>query len=326
MKMFRRGHAVAGFGLAALLAPLWAAPAIAQNNVQLPKQTVTRIGTSVSAPAGTETVVVVATRPERDTLVKLARPLTVEFKESRLEDVIKFLAEVTGADIEAMWLDEQNASGLNKDMLITMTTKNLNALKVLEKVLQKSSEKGDFLENGWQMSDTGAIQIGPKDRLNVFKRLELYDINDLLLELPRYDQAPEFDLQAVLQSSNAGGGGGGQSPFRDTQQNRDASTGLTRDEKGRQVIDIITQLIETEQWSDNGGTGGTIRYYQGSLMVNAPDYIHRQINGYDYWPASAQTATVVHGRRWVSLNLDTATSVLEGFANQPVTAVVPGPR
>ncbi len=319
----RRRFAVAGL----LVASGLAAPVLAQQSpaVQVPTQQTTRVQTSVSAPAGTETIVM-SSRPERDTLAKFARPLTVEFKESRLEDVIKFMTEVTGADLEPMWQDDRNSTGLNKDMLITLNAKGTNALKVLEKILQKASEKGDLLENTWQMSDTGAMQIGPKERLNAFKRLEIYDINDLLVELPRYDQAPEFDLQSVLQSSGQGGGGSSQSPFRDTQSGRNQNPGLSREDKGKNVIDIITGLIETEQWSDNGGTGGTIRYYQGTLMVNAPDYMHRQINGYDYWPAGSQSATVVNGRRWVSLNLDTAVSTLDGLANQPVTAVVPGGR
>ena len=303
---------------------LLAAAAATANAQQQPQQTVTRVGTSVSAPAGAETVVVVS-RPERETLLKFSRPLTVEFKDSRLEDVVKFMTEVTGADIEPMWIDDRNSTGLNKEQLVSLSTKGLNALKVMEKILQKASEKGDLLENTWQMSESGAMQIGPKDRLNAYKRLEIYDINDLLVELPRYGNAPEFDLQSVLQSSGQGGGGSSQSPFRDQQQNRNSQDSRPREERAKDVVDIITGLIETEQWTDNGGTGGTIRYYQGSLMVNAPDYMHRQINGYPYWTAGSQ-ASVVKGRRWVSLNADTAASQLEGIANQPVTAVVPGPR
>lgn len=316
MRTIRGMHSVTGLALLA-------AASFSASAQQLPTQSVTRVGTSVSAPAGGETIVV-SSRPERDTLMKFSRPLTVEFKESRLEDVIKFMTEVTGADIEPMWVDDRNSTGLNKELLITFNAKGLNALKVMEKILQKASEKGDFNENTWQMSESGAMQIGPKERLNVYKRLEIYDINDLLVELPRYDQAPEFDLQSVLQSSGSGGGGGGsQSPFRDTQQNRNNQDTRSREERATGVVEIITSLIETEQWTDNGGTGGTIRYYQGSLMVNAPDYMHRQINGYPYWSAGQQVS-MVQGRRWVSLNVDTAASQLEGLANQPVTAVVPG--
>ena len=68
--------------------------------------------------------------------------------------------------------------------------------------------------------------------------------------------------------------------------------------------------------------GGTIRYYNGSLLVNAPDYMHRQIAGYPYWPS--YTSRVVKGRRYVSLNMDTSIGTVDGFARQPVTAVVGG--
>ncbi|HLO40565.1 MAG TPA: hypothetical protein VK176_06035 [Phycisphaerales bacterium] len=278
--------------------------------------------TPATQPA--EPVVVRSSRPERDTLLKFSRPLTVEFKDTRLEDAVKFMTDVTGADIEPMWTDDIHSVGLNKDQLITFTAKNINALKVMEKLLQKASEKGDLLENSWQMSDTGSMQIGPKERLNSFKRMEMYDINDLLLVLPMYTDAPEFDLQSVLQSSGSGGGGGSQSPFRDTGGgNRQTQQGPSREERAQDVVKVVTDLIETEQWTDNGGTGGTVRYYQGALMVNAPDYIHRQINGYPYWSAGTQVSQV-KGRRWVSLNVDTANSQLDGLANQPVTGVVPG--
>ena len=35
--------------------------------------------------------------PQRDTLIRMTRPVTIEFKEHRLEDVIKFIGEVTSA-------------------------------------------------------------------------------------------------------------------------------------------------------------------------------------------------------------------------------------
>src|SRR5690606_7280790 len=91
----------------------------------------------------------------------------------------------------------------------------------------------------------------------------------------------------------------------------------------RNLIDLITTFVEPEQWQDNGGDGGTIRYFQGTLIVNAPDYIHRQINGYTFWP-DRSVQTLPSGRRYVSLNMDTGISTLNGFGREPVTAVVGG--
>lgn len=255
--------------------------------------------------------------PKRDTLLRMSKSLTVEFKNQRLEDVLVFIAEVTGADLEPMWVDDRHGTGMDKERTISLRADGEPALDLLEKVLEKSSDDGvgpgGFT---WQLSPSGALQVGPRDRLNKYRRVEMYDINDLLLVLPTYNNAPEFDLQSVLQSNQ----GGGSSPF---QQNQDQSEPLRpREDRARDVIDLLTALIEPEQWIDNGGDGGSIRYYAGTLIVNAPDYMHRQINGYSFWP-SHTAGSAPGGRRYVSLNMDAATSVLEGLNPVPVTAVVP---
>jgi hypothetical protein len=266
---------------------------------------------------------VVAATSHRSTLGRMFRRLTTNFNENKLEDVIKFIEDYTGATIEVYWADS-NGEGLNREQLITLNVKNLPVLTVLERVLAKAST--DSLSGGstWQMTEYGAIEIGPKSVLNRNKRTELYDIHDLLIELPRYDEVPQIDLQSLLQQSQQGGGGGGQSPFTNDQnqnQGRDPDL-LTPEQKGDQVMKLITTLVEPEEWVDGGGEGGTIRYYNGNLLVNAPDYMHRQINGYTYWPATS--SKYVGGRRYVSLNMDNSIGTIDGFAEYPVSAIVGG--
>lgn len=256
--------------------------------------------------------------PKRDTLLRMSKPVTVEFRQQRLEDVMTFLAEITGADIESLWVDDQHSTGMDKERAITLKSDGASALDLLEKVLEKGSDDG-LGPSGltWQLSGTGALQVGPRDRLNKYKRVEMYDISDLLLVLPTYSNAPEFDLQSVLQSGRGGGSG---SPFTNTQNVRREVVPL--EQRARDVIDLMIGLIEPEQWMDNGGDGGSIRYYTGVLIVNAPDYMHRQINGYSFWPSHTASAGT-SGRRYVSLNMDAATSVLDSLVPRPVTAVVP---
>src|SRR5437667_12700933 len=52
--------------------------------------------------------------PQRDTLIRMTRPVTIEFKEHRLEDVMRFITEVTQADTEVFWQDDKNSLGLDK--------------------------------------------------------------------------------------------------------------------------------------------------------------------------------------------------------------------
>ncbi len=258
--------------------------------------------------------------PQRLTAARLLRPMSVSFQNQRLEDAINYIAELTRADIEVAWADDRNVEGLDKEFRFTLEVKNQTALAAIELILEKAQPEFSASENTWQFNPkSGALEVGPKERLNKRKRVEIYPINDMLVELPTYNNAPEFDLNNVLQS---GQGGGGQSPF---QQNDEDIERIPLQERVDEVLDVIQSLVEPDQWVDNGGTGGTIRYWQGNLIVNAPDYMHRELNGYPWWPSrSTRVAVSPTGRRWVTLNHDAQIAKIEGVEKEPVSAVVNG--
>ncbi len=254
--------------------------------------------------------------PHRANLVLMQRQVDVDLEETRLEDIMTFLTEFTGAELEVLWATDR-AEGLDKEMLITVSGSKMSALAFLEKVLFKTQD--GFIEASWQMTRYGTIQVGTKDRLNRFKRTEIYDINDMLFVIPDYADAPEIDLESVLQQ---GEGGQGQSPFDDNNDDDDEDR-LTRQERAQEIVDLIVDLVEPDQWLDNGGSGGSIRYFQGSLIVNAPDYLHRQVNGYPFWPAR-RTATSPSGKRYVTLDMDNSIGTVDGFDQRPVTGTAGG--
>lgn len=263
------------------------------------------------------------TQAKRETISRMLRPVSISFDGQRLEDVMSFVQQLTGADMEVMWLDDRNPDGLDKETLVTLTVKDVSALTLVEKVLAKAQTDSLGGGNGWQMSDTGAIQIGPKPRLNVHRRVEIYDINDLLIEIPDFDNAPEFDLSQVLQSNQGGGGGGGQSPFQNTES--DDEPLVPRSERADELKELITELVEFDQWVDNGGDAASIRYWQGSFIVNAPDYVHRQLGGYGWWPArrTSQAGATVE-RRWVTINGRFEHATIDGFAERAVGGTAGG--
>ncbi len=263
------------------------------------------------------------TQLKRDNLRKMMRQVPdINFQDHRLEDVLSFITEITGADIEVIWIDDKSVDGLDKDSLVTLKAKRVSALKLLEMVLEKVGSEAAIYSGGntWQMTEWGSIECGPKELLAKRARLEIYPINDLLWEIPDYEESPTIDLQSVLQSSQ--GGGGGQSPFSNVQQNQDRDR-RSKDERAQDIVDIIEALVEPETWLSGGGTA-TIRYFQSNLLVRAPDFVHRQLGGYPWWPAAQTSARVVEGRRYVSLGVDTGISTVDDLVNQPVTGVVGG--
>lgn len=261
------------------------------------------------------------TQAKRANIQRMLKPVEIAFEEQRLEDVITFIQQFTGAEIEPHWADDSPTGlGLDKDARITLKARRVSALTLLEMVLEKGAGELSLPSGGntWQMTDHGTIEIGPKERLMLNQRLETYDISDMLVEIPDYGEAPEIDLQQVLQS---GQGGGGQSPFQE--EDDEELERLTRQERAEEIENLLTLFVEPETWIDGGGTA-TLRYYQGMLIVRGPDYLHRQINGYPWWPSANTTVAQRNGRRYVSLSgtFDHAGEV--EFENVPVRGVVGG--
>jgi hypothetical protein len=264
----------------------------------------------------TERIVAPTTvRPEAATLSRMQKRLTVSFSEMRLEDIFKYIAEATGADFEVLWTDDRSPEGFNKDTPLSIEAKALPALTLLERIVTKAAAADDITGGAtWQMTESGSMQIGPKSRLNKYKRVEVYSIEDLLLDVPNFENAPDFNLQSVLQS---GQGGGGQSPFQDgANGQQDDQNRQTRDQKVQEVIDLITKLVETDQWVDNGGDGATITPFRGTLIIDAPDYVHRGVNGYPYWTGGSTAGR--RGGRWVGISGRTSNSQVDGITNTPV--------
>ncbi|KAA0213208.1 MAG: hypothetical protein DYG94_14330 [Leptolyngbya sp. PLA3] len=228
---------------------------------------------------------------ERSTITQLLRPVTVEFSEHRLADVMDYIATVTGADMEIHWRDDHNVIGLDPESTITLRARNVSALALLERVLEQAADElSEPGSNTWQFTEGGRFEVGPKERLNAHRRIEMYDINDLLFEVPDFTNAPQFDLNSAFQNSGGGrgggGGGGGRSPFQQTGQGQQNQIDTpSREELAENLIHLITSLVETDQWQENGGEAGSIRFFQGHLIINAPDYMHRGVNGYRWWPS-----------------------------------------
>ena len=60
----------------------------------------------------------------------------------------------------------------------------------------------------------------------------------------------------------------------------------------------------------------TITSFRGTLIIDAPDYVHRGVNGYPYWTGS--TTAGRRGGRWVGIGGRTSNSQVDGIVNTPV--------
>lgn len=216
--------------------------------------------------------------PREQTLRLLNQRLTLTLEDSRLEDVLLFLEQAGELPLDIKWMDSRNPVGLDAEATVSLKARNATILSILNSVLERVGD--EFNEASWQLTEDDIIEVGPKERLNSRKRLQIYDINDLVFVIPNFTEVPQLDLDAVLQQgSGGGGGGGGRGVFQVNDQN---DVEPDSEERAQEIITLITTLVEPEQWVVNGGTGGTIRLHNNSLIISAPDYMHRQIGGYSF--------------------------------------------
>lgn len=209
---------------------------------------------------------------------KLRKTLSIELNDARLEDIVTFITDFSGADIEPMWIDDGGDAGLKKDQRMTIEVKDVSVLTLIERVLAKAET--DFSPATWQFAPSGgAVEIGPRGRLNKQAYLKMYDIQDMLFQIPDFADAPRLDLDQVLNQGGQGGGGGGSVFGGDT--GADVPF-VPTEELAQKIVEIVTEYVEPDQWTDNGGDGASIRHYSGHLMIRAPDYIHRQLLGYPF--------------------------------------------
>lgn len=202
----------------------------------------------------------------------------VKFNESPLESVVGFLQAVTLLNIDIDWASLESLS-VAREKPVTLNLTNVPIKTILDKVCEKVSPGTDITQRvGWAVND-GVLTIAAEEALRKNTQLVIYDIRDLLIEVPQYTNTPQFDLSQVLSSSSQGGGGGGQSPFQNQTQNQNQDLGRNRDGRIDQIIQLIQENVDSEGWKDMGGTTGSIQRLDGSLIIVNTAKNHQAING-----------------------------------------------
>ncbi len=194
----------------------------------------------------------------------------MNLQDNPLESALAFIAQQAQVDVDIEW-ETLETLGIDRNTPVTLRLAgSVNATTALDRLLAKASPD-DFNAADWGILD-GLLTITSAESLLDKTAVGIYDINDLLHEVPDYPDVPELDLQQALQSSQ---GGGGQSAFQDQGGNEIEETPL--EDRINEIIEIIENNIE----EDRGFLEGrwTITPYRGLLIVRATPKAHRQIGG-----------------------------------------------
>lgn len=213
----------------------------------------------------------------RQILSKLATTtMPVDFNGNRLADVIEFVRTVLTIPIDVEW-DSLSQVGVDQDTQVTLKLSPMPMNVLLDRIMNKASQD-PFQRAAWGV-DQGILTIASDQSLRQNRSLVIYNIQDLLFDIPNYIEVPQIDLQSVL---GQGQGGSGQSPFTGT-GGAGPGAGMdprpTREERVRQIIDIIQANVDPSGWKDTGGETGALQELNGSLIITNTPGNHREIVG-----------------------------------------------
>jgi len=191
----------------------------------------------------------------------------VRFDATPASSAFEWLSRRAGLNLVIGWRNLE-AAGYPADTPVSLRLRQVPASTVLRLLIADV-----FGADGVRVQLTpNYVRILPLEQARAETVVRIYDIAGLLHEAPNFE-GPDFDLNSVA-SDNGGGGG---SIFDD--EGDDDELTFTRVERAEQLADLIANSIEPDLWRRNGGIHGSIRYYDGRLIIRAPEYVHRRIGG-----------------------------------------------
>lgn len=212
----------------------------------------------------------------------------LQFQGVTLGDAIEFMRDVSGANIAVNW-KALEAAGVNRDTPVNLHLSHITLRKAMDMVLNEAAG-GDALT---YYVDEGVIEITTRELADRAMVTRVYDVQDLLMEIPDFTNAPQFNLGQQQNSGGGGGsnsalgqGGGGGGGINVTNQlfngngtsNTTTTTGKTKAERAQDLVDLIKAVIKPDIWKESGGPA-SIRYFNGMLVVTAPRSVQEAIGG-----------------------------------------------
>ena len=224
---------------------------------------------------------------DRQVAAALKNPVPINFDNNRLANVIDYLRNTTNVNFFVNW-PVLEAAGVDQDTLISLTLTNVPAEQALRLVLQQIGSEFDPI--GFSIIE-GVVNISTVRDLSRTTDTRVYDIRDLLVQVPNFSDAPSFDLSQALSNTNSGGGGSGggggggggggcgSGLFSDSNDQQDQEL-PTRAELIEQITTLITETVgDYNEWSVNGGDVSSLDELNGNLVVKTTPDNHRNIIG-----------------------------------------------
>ena len=190
-------------------------------------------------------------------------------------EVLERLADAHRLNILPNWNDLKRA-GIDRDVIIDLDLPTEISLKrVLRETLELAG--GGAVKLAYLVDDE-IIKIATKETLDKETYTAIYDVNDLLMEIPNFRDSPATDLTQASRIGTPYGDAAIATPFRyDEEDDDEPDDDPGRAARVRQLINLIQDSVEPASWGGRAGTYGVIREFNGQLVVTQNSSAQQQV-------------------------------------------------
>lgn len=197
------------------------------------------------------------------------------FEEVPLEAVFENLREMQDVNLIVDW-DDLDANAIDRDKPVSIKLRKVPFRVAIREVL---AQVGGDVALAFSISD-GLIRIASKEKLDQVKDLLVYDISDLLVNIPHFVNAARLDPAHALNQLARGvsiDSAGGNMLFESENFADDYAEANDKPGKADEIMDIIRSTVEPDSWRETGGGDASIRELNGQLIVFNTSDSHRQV-------------------------------------------------
>lgn len=218
-------------------------------------------------------------RAKDSLLSQLEKKVPVDFRHEPLDHVIERVADSQHMNIIVNWNDLDRA-GVERATPIDLNLPNeISLQRAIMEILDQAG--GGAAKLGFDVVE-GNLKIATRRTLDHETYAAVYDINDLLMEIPNFTEPPMTDLK---QSDRPGPFTGRKIepkkkslPWHEGEEADDEPTeDPGRTARVRKIINIIEDTVAPDSWRDRGGSVGDIKEINGQLVITQNSSAQRQI-------------------------------------------------
>lgn len=214
----------------------------------------------------------------RDSLLigALDKQVPVDFRRTPFDQAIERLAEAHQLNLIVNWQDLARA-GVDRATPVDLSLPNeITLKKAITEILEQAG--GGVVDVAYDVAD-GAVTIATKQFLDKKTYPAVYNITDLLMEIPQSTNIPVMDLAEATYPAPRPRERA-DLPWRYGDDDDDEpEEDPERMDRIRQIIDLIQDTIDPDSWRDRGGSVGMIKEINGQLVVTQNSAAHRRLRG-----------------------------------------------